>query len=289
MNIEVKVDSTHTFTYTKVEKNTAVSISTATIAITDAAGKEILAATGMTISGNVATYNWDSTGQDIGSNYIVNYVIDSECINRFFDIYYYPFLNKVVDSDLFALDDYIKKDKWEVSGSASSGSTSTLIDLNLGETDDYYNGGVLEIMRPSGSDVRTITDYDAASGKITFSPVVTSAVADGTGYAARKSYQDLIDEAGELVQERFAQMEKRAYLLIDHSQIKKPIVFQALELFYVNKRKEPQDEWDLKMQYYTQKLETYFETTIWKYDANMSGDLDYSSEESVTSRITWHR
>jgi hypothetical protein len=289
MNLEIQKDSTYTFTYTKVNKNLPVNISTATIEITEANGDEVLASTSMTVTDNIASYAWDSTDIDVGCNYIAKMTIDSDIIPRFFDIYYYPFQNLVIDNDLFKEDKHLKADSWEISGKADSGTTSTLVDANIQEADDYYNGGIIELYYDDQLEVRQITDYDSATRTITFSPVVSTAVSADLGYSARKSYQDLIDIAGEQVQERFQQMEKRAYLLIDHSQMNRCIIYKALALWYKDKRKEIEDEYDLKFQYYTESLETYISTTIWKYDRDYSGAIDQEQEDATTSRISWHR
>jgi hypothetical protein len=291
MNLEVRYgDTAHVFSYSKVEKNQAVNITTATITITDRQGSELQAETNMTISGNTASYTWDSSDQEIDCNYIAIMKIDGVYINRFFDIYYYPFQNLVVDSDLFKEDSRLKNEIAEFSGKADSGNTSTLVDANLADTsDDDYNGGLIELFYDGKSEIRKITDYSASTNTVTFSPVVNTAVSEGLGYCIRKSYQELIDLAGEQMQERFQQMEKRPYLLIDHSQMNRVIIYKAIELYYKDKRKEIDDEYDLKMRYYQDALNTYMETTIWKYDSNSTGTLDLTDEEKVTSRIVWHR
>jgi hypothetical protein len=290
MNLEVKYgDTAYVFSFTKIDKNQAANISTATIQLTDRTGTEVLAETAMIIAANVATYTWDSSDQEIDCNYIANMVIDGVCHNRFFDIYYYPFQNTVTDDDLFNEDEKLRLDENSFSGKADSGTVTTLIDNNLADFDnDYFNGGLIEIFYDGKSEIRTVTDYDSATYKLTFDPAVDTVVTDGLGYCVRKSYQDLIDLAGEQIQERFQQMEKRAYLLIDHTQLKRPIIYKALELHYKNKRKELEDEYDLKMRYYQDNLQVYMETTLWKYDTNSSGELDTTEEEAVTSRVKWH-
>lgn len=63
----------------------------------------------------------------------------------------------------------------------SDGSTTTIIDSSLGGSDDDWNG--YEIQFTSGSndgEVRTVTDYVAATGTVTFSPAVTSTTTGDT-------------------------------------------------------------------------------------------------------------
>jgi hypothetical protein len=62
-------------------------------------------------------------------------------------------------------------------GNADSGTTTTLVDNALTQADDYWNGQFL--LFRDGSNVgiaRMITDFDAATDTITFSPAVPNAV-----------------------------------------------------------------------------------------------------------------
>jgi hypothetical protein len=60
-----------------------------------------------------------------------------------------------------------------------AGSTTTIVDSALGGSDDQWNGYSIEFTSGTNNDgqVRTVTDYVAASGTITFSPAITDATA----------------------------------------------------------------------------------------------------------------
>ncbi|MBW1784889.1 MAG: hypothetical protein JRL30_29610, partial [Deltaproteobacteria bacterium] len=108
--IEVQKDSTYTFQYFKEVNNALSTISAATITIYDPSNNEILAATAMSVSGDIATHAWDSTGKDMGRNYYVKFIPDGGTpIVRFFDIYAYPFINDITDDDLIAENEVLKK------------------------------------------------------------------------------------------------------------------------------------------------------------------------------------
>jgi len=75
---------------------------------------------------------------------------------------------------------------------ATGGSTTTAIDTKLeaeleeGNTDDIFNGGTLIVLEDAGlafaapeGEFSRITDYDAATTTITFSPALTTAPASG--------------------------------------------------------------------------------------------------------------
>ena len=76
---------------------------------------------------------------------------------------------------------------------ADSGTTTTLVDAGLTQADDYWNGSLL-VFRTGTNSGRTaiVTDFDAASDTITFTPAVPDAVTTegfalipGLGWAAR--------------------------------------------------------------------------------------------------------
>ncbi len=72
--------------------------------------------------------------------------------------------------------------KREVKGRADSGSTTTLVDTDLTEADDFWNGMPLLIRLASGAEYTTeVTDFVAASDTLTFLAIPEAVVAD-TGY-----------------------------------------------------------------------------------------------------------
>lgn len=288
MNLEIKKDSIYTFDFTKINKNIAVDIVSATIQIDDPDGVVLMEATAMSICDNVASYMWDSADEKIKENYIVKFVIDGECYNRFFDIYCFPFLNTVIDDNLFAKDKSIKDFIWRVSGKANSGTVNTLIDTNRIEAEDHFNGGVIDLFYEGKTERRNITDFVNATNTIHFLPVVSVAVSENLGYAARESFQDEIDEAGKEVQERFNQIKKRAYLLIDHTQFSTPIIHKTLENFWRRKIKEEGDEFDLKYRYYQSMFNNYFTNMVLKYDKDADCLIE-AGEEEIQNRIVFHR
>ena len=297
MNLEIKQDSTHTFTFpddvfesSYWQSNQKTVITSATIEITDALDDEIQAVTNMTISGDTysATYNWDSTDEDIKENYIVKFVINGVCYNRFFDIYLYPFQNTVTDDDLFAKDSSLKEYVHKKSGKADSGTITTLVDSNRIEDDNFFNGGVIEIYFNEKIEKRNVADFVSSTNTITFTPAVYTSVSEGIGYSLRESFQNEINEAGKEVQLRFRQMNRRAYLLIDHTQVKELIVFKTLANYWHHKVKSIDDEYHIKYNYYFQKYESLFTNTVWKYDTNADGTIT-DDEANELTQINWKR
>jgi hypothetical protein len=75
-------------------------------------------------------------------------------------------------------------------GTATGGTTTTLVDTARGETDDYWNGGTLLIVEttdnlaPQG-EFAVVSDFAATSDTLTF-PALTAAVGAGDRYALGK-------------------------------------------------------------------------------------------------------
>jgi len=296
MNIEIRKDSTHSFSFPgnvfgneRRYKHGKVTITTATIGITTASGAVLLAPIGMPIATDTfsASYSWSAAGQPVDENLIVTFTINGTVFNRFADIYYYPFQNTVCDDDLFARDKALAGDAWSIAGKATGGSTSTLIDTSLLKDDGFFTGGMIELFFDDHLERRDITGFSKTTKTITFDPVAATVVA-GMGYAARASFQENIDIAAEEVQERFAQIEKRTYLLIDHSQMKTAIINKALANYWRQKKKTETDEFALKEKDYLDDYESCFRNTVWKYDKDKDLRLN-ADEQAELSQPRWRR
>lgn len=67
---------------------------------------------------------------------------------------------------------------------SDSGTTTTLTDAGLTQADDHWNGSLLIFRTGTNSGyTATVTDFDAASDTITFTPAVPNAVTAGMGFA----------------------------------------------------------------------------------------------------------
>ena len=285
--IEIVKGSTYTFTHFEEEQNTLIVPSTAYITITDSEGNSILAQTAMTIAADgVCTYAWNSGTYAAGLDYIVKYELDSlPPVVRIFDIFLYVFVNNVTDDDLFAENDSIKDDSFNHSGTASGGTTATLIDSDLYEADDTYNGGLITMFIDNVPHEREITDYVKSTGTITFTPVVDVAISSGINYSLRGSYQDGIDLAGTKVQLDFKKMAKRASLVIDSYTLIPLIVYKFFEMYFFKLVKEDGNEYDIKFQFYKDKYYNELGSIPLVYDS----DGDGLQDEVTKASVVWFR
>lgn len=289
--LEVREGSTYTFTHFIESKNTPIVPTTANISIYSKDGSTILSSTAMTIAAptGICTYAWDSTGIEVGTNYIVKYELDSyNHVIRIFDIMKYPFINNVTDDDLFAEYKGLKTNLYETSSNAQSGTTSTIVDKNRFERDDHWNGGVIEIYQNKEIYVRKITDFVLSTNTITFSPTIPNAITTES-YTIRQSFQDDINYAGNNVQLHFKNLEKRAYLIVDSYTVKKLIVYEVLKQYFFENMKETNDEYGIKYKHYADKYKTLMESMKLVYDLNEDGIINTNEENSTVGKIVWYR
>lgn len=293
MALEIRLDSQYTFTYEKIRSDLPQLITEATITIYNSAGEEMLAETEMSVAINVATYNVDFSVDptdlewELGENYKVVYDIDGETIVYFFSIVNYPFVNPVNDQDLITENPIVKRGTWEVKGQADSGTTDTIIDTERTEVNEYWYGGIIDILPLDDADQVTshrVTDYDSTINTITFEPAYSATITT-QNYVLRRSYQSQIDLAGEKVVEDLNKNAKRAYLLIDSTQCKRLVVYKFFETYFQALRETEGDKNDLQFRYYSDKYSTELNSLKVDYDEDEDGDIT-DDEKGASNFVT---
>ncbi len=262
MNLEVQEDdAAFVFTFTKIENDLASTITTGTITILNPGGTEIVASTSMVLVTNVATHTQDfSVLADfkIDQNFQAIMVIDGVTHLRLFDIVKYPFINEVTINELENENrEAIDKAGAILKSKADSGSGTTLVDAEISGT-ETFKGGELEIYPAVATDETTrheITDFTVATGTFTFTPA-RSPVVSTQSYTARRSFAEDIARAGDIVQGDLWKIDRRAYLILDNTQINNMIVFKFFERYFRKKYKVRSEE-DQNFNKYTDYQDDY--------------------------------
>lgn len=299
MNLEVQDKTTSfTFTYSKVVNNLPVTITSAKIIIYNNAGTVLVNEVTLTPVGNTAshTVNFsvdpDQLTWTIARNFKAEFNIDGQFIPQLFDIVKYPFINHVVDEDLFNEAEELKENATAEVGEADSGSTTTLVHADLNEVDDFWNGGLAKIWKDAADKKITehdITDFDKATNTITFTPARIDPVVSGDNYALRRSYQNDINRAGDLVKEDLLKRKQRAYLVLDDYQLKNLTLYKTLERYFGARKKGEEDIFTDRYNYFKGLYDTAYETIPLNYDADEDGNLDPDTEEAQTPQIKLNR
>jgi hypothetical protein len=284
MNLEIKEDnSSYSFSYTQYENGLAKNITTATITLYGTDGTEFIASSSMTISNNVATKTVDFSTDPSAGNWVVdrNYkavmIIDGIDRVRLFDIVKYPFVNEVEQSDL----ELENKEGIELAGltdegTADSGSSTTIVDSTKIGADDP-TGGKLYIYPLTASGItteHTITDFTTGSGTITFTPPRDTAVTIQR-YEYRTSFDNDITRAGNIVQTDLWKMDRRAYLIIDNTQINDLIIYKFFERLYALRRSRAteDDTNNVKYIYYKDLYDSTLNGLPLNYDLDEDGAI----------------
>lgn len=285
MNLEVVEESSYTFSFERIESNATKELTSATLRILSAGGAVYQAAVAMTVSANIATkaINFATNptglayaiGRDWQAEFSLTYAdATTEKIVRFFDIVRYLFVNLVTDLLVIDENKFLEDGIQAQAGRASSGSTSTLVDVNRVEANDFWNGGkliILPILDTGKVSEHKITAFVKSTGTITFTPVSEAVTTES--YTIRKSYQTSITTAGDIVREDMLSQSKRAYLMVDSTQLNRLILYKFMERYFQQVRKAKDDEYDLQFQYYGAKYKELFQAIPLTYDLNEDGKI----------------
>lgn len=282
MNLEIREDSQYTFVHTEVRNDLPWLITSALISIIHSDGTTLVDEETMSVVSNVASYNVDFSIDEsggeyaLGANYRVVFNIDGKIINRFFDIVRYPFENPVIDQDLIEENPMLRKGQTEEHGQADSGTVSTLIDTERNEPSEYWYGGEMTIIplnETQQSTVHKVTDYNDSTQEFTFDPPRATAITT-ENYVIRRSYQQSIDVAGEIVREDLWKNNKRAYLLLDSSQLKRLIIYKFFERYWGVRREAQGDHADLEYARYSDMYKGLISSVPLVLDADDDGVID---------------
>lgn len=252
--LEILVDEPYTFTADVYEGDLPVALDDGAtkVRIQSPGGGDLVAktATGVSVGAgedgsttNRISYTLDASTNDTrDENFILTWyaVRDSETAEHerrvLFDVCITTLVNVVREEDLFEFAPGLRTERSGMSegtANSSGGSTTTLVDDALEiYPDNWFNGGVIELL--NGDDEgerRRVTDFAESTGTATFDPAL-SAAPDGDAYRIRRSWQHLIDLAYEDVKSRIRERGNRSALVVDAGELYRPIVYRAIQLCY---------------------------------------------------------
>lgn len=189
----------------------------------------------------------------------------------------------IVDNDLFAELESLRKTNVQATGTATSATASTLLDTaRRKETDDYWKGGVIEILSGTGANQRrTISGFTQSSSTVNVTPNFVTTPDSTSVYRIVRSFSDKIIQSFEELEQMFYNKGNRQSLILESSQIKTVLLFLTLEKVCRDLSDQLDDKWDRLATVYMEKFDKSFNNLKLDYDTDESGFID--DQESASS------
>lgn len=211
--------------------------------------------------------------------YTVNSVVYYE--QQLYDVVKSKLSIPITDEDLTDELNSLKDVNQQATGTATAGSSSTLTDTNgLKEDDDYWNGGMIEILSGTGAgQVRDITDFVQSTSVVSVTPNWSTTPDTTSVYRIVKSFSAKIAQAFEKFEFMLYSKGKRSHLILESSQIRVPLIFLTIKNICMDLTDEEGDKWDRLAAEYSDAFKQAFSEMKLEYDKDESGTIDEEEEQ----------
>jgi len=281
---------TGTISLTVYQNNYQVIPTAATITLSTPTGGVLQAETTATVNSTTGemTYSLTTThtaNHDLNYKAVWKYTVNSVDYyeTQLFDVVKSILSIPLIDNDLFVELESLRKSNSQASGTATSATSSTLIDTaRRKETDDYWKGGVIEILSGTGlNQRRTISGFTQSTSTINVTPNWVTTPDSTSTYRVIRSFADKIIQSFEELEQMFYNKGNRQSLILESSQIKTILLFLTLEKVCRDLSDQLDDKWDRLATVYMEKFDKSFNNLKLDYDTDESGTID--EEEKATS------
>jgi hypothetical protein len=282
-------DKAGTLRLTIYSDNIAVVPSSATVTIYKSDGSSLQAETAATVGATgEMTYALTATHTaDTGLNFKAawSYVVDGTTYyeNQLFDVVKSILSIPVTDADLFNELDSLRKVAKQETGTATAGTTSTLVDTSKRKEDDnFWKGGTLEIISGTNAgQARTVTVFVQSTATLTVSPVFGSAIDTTSVYRIVRSFTNKIAQSFEKIEDALYNAGKRQDLILESSQIKFPLIYLTIHFIAIDLSDDKDDKWDRLAQEYWKKYQDAYTSLRLEYDTDESGNIEGGEEQGA--------
>lgn len=281
------------------DKNRAQVPTSATITLYKAGSTNVLqSSASVTIDSTTGemTYSLTTTHTaDRGVNFkaVWAYVISGTTYyeTQLFDIVKSILSIPINDDDLYKELPSLRKANVQRSGTATSAAASSLTDtVRSKEADDYWKGGILEIMSGTGSgQTRDITGNVQSTGVISIDPAFTTTPDSTSIYRVIKSWTSVIEQSFEKIEQLLYDKGRRPDLILESSQIRLPMIYKTLETIAMDLSDEVDDKWDKVYKYYSAQFEKVWNGLKLDYDEDESGAIQGQEVQKSINEITIYR
>ena len=188
----------------------------------------------------------------------------------------------LTDDDLYDEMESLRKQNVQATGTATAGAASSITDtLKRKESDDYWKGGIVEILSGTGAGQKcNITGSTQSTGVITITPAWATNPDNTSIYRIVKSYTAKIQQCFEELETMLYNKGKRHSLILESSQIKYPLLYLTLHKICQDISDDIDDKWDRLAGKYDEKYKSAFTTMKVEYDEDESGSIVGDDEEA---------
>lgn len=283
MKQEPLKDAAYTLRLTPYVNNRPAIASAATIVVWKPGGEELIASTNATINGTTGELTYALTAgnnAELGENYVANwsYTIDGVVYEQtqLFDVVLNRLAITVVDKDLLDQQADIMERNESFNGGVESATTTTIVDADLKKyDDDFWNGGLLEVINPSTGEVqvRTVSDFVSSSGTVTVSNAWGTTPDNTYKYIVRRGFQKKIEKAFEEMMMDVRDKGFRPALILESAELHIPHTKKALELICRDYQREADDRWAQLADHYKNAYAETLAKVKFQYDSDESGTI----------------
>ncbi len=280
-------DKTDTIRLTVYQDNRPVVPSSATIVLRKPDGSSLqtsVAVTAIDATTGEMTYSLTTThtaDKDLDYRATWSYVVGGITYTeeQLFDVVLSRLSIPITDDDIFSELDSLRKTNPQAIGTATAGAAGSLTDTARKEADDFWTGGIIEIIEGTGEgQKRNITDFVQSTSVISVSPNWTTNPSTDSVYRVVKSYANKIITCFEKMEQMFYDKGRRHELIMESSQIRIPLIYLTIHFIALDLRQEVDDKWDMLVNNYWDKFKDAWSNLKLSYDEDESGTID--DEES---------
>ena len=282
MKQQLERDSTTDYIGVTVwDHNQRVVPTAATVSIYDGANALVSAATATIAADGAVTYIPGTTvTEDAEENLKAEWTltIDSAArkVVQLFDVVNFKLFPMVSDEDLISECAQLQTEGYRAYGTADSGTTTTLVDIELMEyRDNHWEGGTLEILGGTNSGTkRVVASSVKATGTVTVSSAFSSAIDSTSKFMLRRTYQREIDRAWDDLMERIISKGNRPALIMNSESLKPTHIMWALEKICRDLSTTQDDIWWARSEYYSQRAAAWWNQLVFLYDSDEDEQVD---------------
>ena len=288
---------TDTIRLTVYQDNRAIVPASSAIVLKKPNGDELQASAVVTVDATTGemTYALTAThtadkGLDFRAtwSYVVGGVTYTE--EQLWDVVLSRLSIPITDDDLYAELDSIRRTNVQEIGTATAGAAGTLTDTARKEADDFWTGGIIEILEGTGQGQRrAVSDFVSSTGVSSVSPNWTTTPDTTSVYRVVRSYTNRIITCFEKFEQMLYDRGRRHELIMESSQIRVPLIYLTIHFIALDQRQALDDKWDLVAGDYWKKFESSFSNMKVSYDADESGTIDDEERQTDLNSVRIYR